>query len=68
MVMAIKKRPEETVDSMIKRFKKEMLKSELMKEIRKREFYVPKSEKRRLKDAEAMRRLKKKTAKQQKMY
>ena len=68
MVMAIKKRPEETVDSMIKRFKKEMLKSELMKEIRKREFYVPKSEKRRLKDAEAMRRLKKKNAKQQKMY
>lgn len=66
--MAIKKRPEETVDSMIKRFKKEMLKSELMKEVRKREFYIPKSEKRRLKDAEAMRRLKKKSAKQQKMY
>ena len=66
-IMAIKKRPEETVDSMIRRFKKEMLKSELVKELRKREFYRSPSEKRRMKDAEAMKRLNKKKPKA-KMY
>ena len=62
--MAIKKKfPEETVDSMLRRFKKEVLKSELAKELRKREFYMSPSEKRRKKSAEAQRRAKKKQAK-----
>ena len=61
--MAIKRRPEETVDSMLKRFKKEVLKSEVLKDLRKHEFYVAPSEKRRLKSAEAQRRAKKKMAK-----
>ena len=61
--MAIKRRPEETVDSMLKRFKKEVLKSEVLKDLRKHEFYVAPSEKRRLKSAEAQRREKKKMAK-----
>lgn len=61
--MAIKRRPEETVDSMLRRFKKEVLKSEVLKDLRKHEFYVAPSEKRRLKSAEAQRREKKKMAK-----
>lgn len=62
--MAIKKKfPEETVDSMLRRFKKEVLKSEIIKEIRSREYYVSPSEKRRRKSAEAQRRARKKQAK-----
>lgn len=61
--MAIKRRPEETVDSMLRRFKKEVLKSEVLKDLRKHEFYIAPSEKRRLKSAEAQRRAKKKMAK-----
>lgn len=65
--MAIKKRLDETIDSMLKRFKKETVKSEVLKELRKREFYIPPSEKRRMKAAEAQRRLMKKEAKK-KLY
>ena len=61
--MAIKRRPEETVDSMLRRFKKEVLKSEVLKDLHKHEFYVAPSEKRRLKSAEAQKRAKKKMAK-----
>lgn len=61
--MAVKQRPGETVDSMLKRFKKEVVKSELIKELRKREHYVAPSEKRRIKSAEARRRAAKRAAK-----
>ena len=61
--MAIKRRPEETVDSVLKRFKKEVLKSEVLKDLRKHEYYVAPSEKRRLKSAEAQKRARKKMAK-----
>ena len=62
--MAIRKRfPEETLDSMLRRFKKETLKSEVLKDLRKKEYYVSPSEKKRLKSAEARKRLKKKLAK-----
>ncbi len=60
--MAIKARPEETLDSMLRRFKKEVL-----KDLRKHEYYVAPSEKRRIKSAEAQKRARKKAAKQ-KMY
>ena len=65
--MAIKAKPGETLDSMLRRFKKEVTKAEILKELRKREYYLSPSEKRRRKSAEALRRLKKKQAKQ-KMY
>lgn len=68
MIMAIKRRSDETVDSMLKRFKKEVLKSEVLKDLRKHEFYVSPSEKRRIKSAEAQKRAKKKAIKQQRMY
>lgn len=65
--MAIRRRPEESLDSMLRRFKKEVLKSEILKDLKKHEFYVAPSEKRRLKSAEAQRRAKKKADKQ-KLY
>ena len=65
--MAIRRRPEENLDSMLKRFKKEVVKSEVLKDVRKHEFYVAPSEKRRIKSAEARKRMKKKMAKQR-MY
>lgn len=61
--MAIKRRPEETLDSMLRRFKKEVVKSELLKDLRKHEYYVAPSEKKRIKSAEAQRRARKKMAK-----
>lgn len=66
-VMAIKRRPDETVDSMLRRFKKEVVKSEVLKDLRKKEYYVSPSEKRRIKSAEAQKRARKKMAKQR-MY
>ena len=65
--MAIKRRPDETVDSMLRRFKKEVVKSEVLKDLRKKEYYVSPSEKRRIKSAEAQKRARKKMAKQR-MY
>lgn len=61
--MAVKKRPDETLESMMRRFKKEVLKSDLMKELKSREYYVSPSVKRKLKSKEAQRRLKKKMSK-----
>lgn len=62
--MAVRKKfPEETVDSMLRRFKKEVLKSEVLKDLRKREYYIPPSQKRRIKSAEAQKRAKKNAAK-----
>lgn len=65
--MAIKRRPDETLDSMLKRFKKTVVKSEVLKDLRKHEFYVSPSEKRRIKSAEAQKRAKRKAVKQ-KLY
>lgn len=66
-IMAIKRRSEETVDSMLRRFKKEVIKSEVLKDLRKHEYYVSPSQKRRLKSAEAQKKAKKRAAKQR-MY
>ena len=65
--MAVKARPGETVDSLLRRFKKDVLKSEVLKDLRKHEYYISPSQKRRLKSAEAQKRAKRKAAKQR-MY
>lgn len=62
-IMAIKRYPEESLDSMLRRFKKYVLKAEILKDLRKHEFYVSPSQKRKIKSAEAQRRAKKKAAK-----
>lgn len=65
--MAIKRKPDETFDSMLRRFKKSVVKSEVLKDLRKHEYYVSPGEKRRLKSAEAQKRAKRKAVKQ-KLY
>lgn len=49
----------EPVDSLLKRFKKEVMKSGVTAEIRKREYYVAPSAKRRLKHEAALKRARK---------
>jgi small subunit ribosomal protein S21 len=50
----------ETSDALIRRFKKAVMKADIMKEVRKREFFVKKSMKRKLKSEEHQRSLRRK--------
>lgn len=61
--MAIILRKDETLDSALRRFKKEMVKAGTIIELRKREHYIAPSQKRRLKEDAARKRAKKKTGK-----
>lgn len=65
--MAIILKKDESIDSALRRFKKEMLKSGTLQELRKREYYVAPSAKRRLKHEAAVKRLNKNSSKQ-KLY
>ena len=47
---------DEPIDSALRRFKKEMARSGIMKELKKREAYIPPSEKRKIKRNEARKR------------
>jgi small subunit ribosomal protein S21 len=60
--MAIVLRQGESLDSALRRFKKEVMRSGTLQELRKREYYVAPSAKRRLKHEAAMKRAKKKQA------
>lgn len=60
-------RKEESIDSALRRFKKECAKAGIALELKKRSYYVAPSEKRRLKSEAARKRAKKKLAKQ-KLY
>ena len=47
---------DEPIDSLYKRFKKKVVKDSILQDLRKSEYYVPKSEKRRIKHEMAMKR------------
>lgn len=65
----IKKRPNETVESMLKRLKKSVQNEGILQELRKREFYVAPSLKKRLKHQAAVRAIRRKMKKAQvKLY
>jgi len=49
-------RPNESQDQLLKRFRKKVMRSGLMKDIRKRRWYVSKSEQRRIEDKKAVRK------------
>jgi small subunit ribosomal protein S21 len=49
----VKRRPNESVDELVKRFKKQVQKEGIMKEIKKREYFVAPSVLRRKKQAAA---------------
>lgn len=61
--MAIIVKKDESIDSALRRFKKEQIKAGTIQEIRKREYYLAPSAKRRAKHEAAMKRAKKKQAK-----
>jgi len=50
----VKLRPDETLESLIRRFKKDVDKSGVMKELHKREYYKKPSVKKKLKHEEAL--------------
>lgn len=58
--MATYVRKDESIDSALRRFKKEVVKAEILKDLRKHEYYVAPSAKRRMKHEAAMKRLNKK--------
>ena len=59
-------RKDETVDSLYKRFKKKFQNEGILQDIRKGEYYIPKSEKKRLKHEMALKRLRKAEKKKRK--
>lgn len=59
-------RKDESVDSLYKRFKKKFQNEGILQDIRKREYYIPKSEKKRLKHEMALKRLRKAEKKKKK--
>ena len=61
--MAIIVKKDESIDSALRRFKKEVAKNGPLQELRKREYYLAPSAKRRAKHEAAMKRAKKKQAK-----
>ena len=50
---------DESIDSALRRFKKEVARSGVLKDLKKREAYIPPSEKRKIKRNEARKRAKK---------
>lgn len=65
----VKKRPGESAESLLKRFKKSVQNDGIMQELRKREYYVAPSLKARLKHQAAVRAIRRKMKKiQPKMY
>lgn len=61
--MAIIVKKDESLDSALRRFKKEVVKNGTLQELRKREYYMAPSAKRRAKHEAALKRAKKKQAK-----
>jgi small subunit ribosomal protein S21 len=55
----VKARPGETLDSMLRRFKKDVAKAGVLQDLKKHEYYIAPSEKRRLKSEQARKRAKK---------
>lgn len=66
--MAVIRKKDENLDSMIRRFKKDLIKANFIQEIRKREYYVSPGQKKRLKKEAAKKRIKQKTAVKKKLY
>lgn len=56
MVKVVKRYPTESLESMLRRFKKKLDKDNTLKDIRKHDFYLSKSEKRKLKRKMAQQR------------
>ena len=58
--MRVELRPGESQEMLLKRFRQEVTREKILSEIRKRRWYVSKSEKRRIEKAKAIRRARRK--------
>ncbi len=58
--MRVELRPGESQEQLLKRFRQEVTKEKILSEIRKRRWYVSKSEKRRIAKAKAIRKARRK--------
>ena len=58
--MRVELRPGESQEMLLKRFRQEVTREKILSEIRKRRWYVSKSEKRRIDKAKAIRRARRK--------
>lgn len=52
----VERRPAESFDSLLKRFRKSVTQARILSEVRKRRFFVPESEKRRIAQKKAIRK------------
>lgn len=56
-MVKVEKRPNESPEQLLKRFRKQVAKSKIMSEVRRRRWHVSKSEVRRIKKKKAIRRI-----------
>jgi small subunit ribosomal protein S21 len=56
-LVKVERRPNETAEQMLRRFRKRVTKSGIMSEVRRRRWHISKSEMRRVKKKKAIRRL-----------
>lgn len=64
-VTTVVSKPGESAESLLKRFRKEVTKSGILSEARKKRWYVSKSEKRRIEKRKAIRRARRKQARRE---
>lgn len=62
-MVKVEKRPNESTQQLMRRFRKQVSRSGVLSEVRKKRWFVPKSEERRLEKKKAIRRLRRQNAK-----
>jgi small subunit ribosomal protein S21 len=62
-VTAVNLRPNESQEGLLKRFRKKMVKSGVLSTVRRKRWFVSKSEQRRMEEKKAIRRLKRRQVK-----
>lgn len=61
--MRVELQPGESQDSLLKRFRKEVTKEGILRDVRRKRWYVSKSEEKRIKRAKAIRKMRRKMRK-----
>ncbi len=68
LLIKVKKRHNESSEQLIRRFRKEVTKAKVMSEVRRRRWFVSKSELRRIKEKKAIRRMKRRQQRFRRSY
>lgn len=64
----VKRRPNESPEQMLRRFRKKVIKSGILRDARRKRWFVSKSEKRRIEKKKAERRARRRRAKKRRDY